>query len=64
MRTAKIWVQSVEAGGQSLRPKNTGRKICGVLECDTRSERGWADMNKIEDTARREEHTAGMGQED
>ena len=39
-------------------------QICGVLECDTPSEHGWADMNKIEDTARREEHTAGMGQED
>ena len=28
------------------------------------SDHEWADINKAEDTARREEHTAGRGQED
>ena len=54
----------VEADGQSLRPKNRCRQICAVLESDTPSEHAWADINKAEDTARREKHTAGMGQED
>ena len=64
VQSEKIWVQSVEADGQSLRPRNRCRQICGVLECGTRNEHEWADINNTEDIARREEHTAPRGQED
>ena len=64
VQSEKILVQSVEADGQSLRPRNRCRQICGVLECGTPSEHEWADINKAEGTARREEHTAGKGHED
>ena len=64
VQSEKICVQCVEADSQSPRPKKRCRNICGIFECDTPSEHVWADINKAEDTARREEHTAGRGQED
>ena len=56
-RGFKAWKQLVS----HIDPSTGARQICSVLEGDTSSEHEGARINKAEDTAKREDHNAGMG---
>ena len=61
LQSGEIWVQGMEANGQSLRPKNRSRLVCCRLESGTFSECERTDINETRHTTKCEKHDAGMG---